>query len=74
MVWSDPWMEPPEAKVERLGRWWYRVYVTHGLMQYGPAGYGWHVFGERRALTKARRVLRKYIEREQRSADVRTVT
>jgi hypothetical protein len=73
-TWQDLYASPPEAKVERHGRWWFRVYVSHGLMQWGPGGYGWLVFGERRAYAKARRVLRKYNDREARPADVRTVT
>jgi hypothetical protein len=72
--WVDPYDSPPEARVERLGRWWFRVYVTHGLSQWGPDGYGWHVLGERRAHAKARRVLRRYVDREARRADVQTVT
>lgn len=72
--WSDPLESPPEAKVERLGRWWFRVYVSHGLSQYGPDGYGWHVLGERRAHRKAKAVLRRYVERERRHATVETVT
>jgi hypothetical protein len=72
--WTDPYDSPPEAKVERLGRWSFLVYVTHGLSQWGPDGYGWRVFGERRAHAKARRVLRKYVDNEARKADVQTVT
>jgi hypothetical protein len=71
---SDVWDAPPMAKVERLGRWWFLVYVSHGITRYGPDGYGWHVLGERRAHAKARAVLREYVEREGRHADVRTVT
>lgn len=66
---------PPEVVVERRGRWVHLVYIrtrtVGGLaMRYGPDGYGWHVFGRRRAERKARRVLRRYIaaqEREERN-------
>ena len=51
----------PEAVIERRGRWWHLVYVDHGLMRWGPDGYGWHVLGAKRAERKARRVLASYL-------------
>jgi hypothetical protein len=41
----------------------YLVVIRHGLIQYGPDGYGWRVFGKARALRKASRVLARYRRR-----------
>lgn len=51
----------PEPRIERVGRWTYLVWVADGMMSWGPDGYGWLVFGRRRAHRKAARVLRRYL-------------
>lgn len=50
-----------EVKIRRLGRWRWLVYVTDGVLPHGPDGYGWYVWGRRRAEQKAQRVLRRYL-------------
>ena len=68
-----PWDPgPPTAEIEQIGRWTYRVAIIHGLMSYGPDGYGWHVLGRRWAERKAVRELAKYVRREERHANRRT--
>lgn len=57
---------PPIGRVEPagtfLGRPRWRVYVAHGLLSWGPDGYGWFVTGSRaKAEAKARRVLERYL-------------
>lgn len=67
-----PWeeaVEPPHAIVEQSGRWIYRIYITDGLMQYGPNGYGWHRLGRQRAERKARRELARYNRGRQRRTE-----
>lgn len=54
----------PHAVVLQTGRWTYRVYVADGISQWGPDGYGWIVWGRRRAERKGRKVLARYL-REQ---------
>jgi hypothetical protein len=49
------------------------IWISDGLCRYGPDGYGWHRLGERRAVKKAERELHRYLLREARSRDVRTV-
>lgn len=66
--------DEPKAVVERCGRWAYRIYISRGLMQYGPGGYGWFRFGRERAARKAGRELRRYIHREALRADTFVVT
>lgn len=66
-------MSPPQAEVRRVGRWTYHVQVVDGLTTWGPDGYGWHVLGRRRALSKARRVLARYLRNEARRADLTVV-
>lgn len=61
---------PPEAVVERPGRWRYRVYVRDGWVLWGPNGYGWAVFGRQRAARKAGRVIAGYVRDRERRADV----
>ena len=56
--------EPPRAEIEQTGRWTYRVLVIHGLMGYGPDGYGWLRLGRRWAEAKARRELARYVRNE----------
>ncbi|GGM26963.1 hypothetical protein GCM10011608_09710 [Micromonospora sonchi] len=56
-------MTEPEAVVERLGRWWYLVYVRHGASRWAPNGNGWYVFGAERADRKARKVLAAYVRK-----------
>jgi hypothetical protein len=63
----------PEVVIQQAGRWTWRVYIRHGIIQYGPDGYGWHVFGQQRAERKARRELDRYLERQRRSAAVHVV-
>jgi hypothetical protein len=62
-----------EAVIRQIGRWTYLVYVRHGICTYGLGGYGWRVFGRKRAARKARRALADYVRREQRSAQEPTV-
>lgn len=58
---------PPEAMIEQLGPHSYRVYISHGIMEYGLNGYGWIVLGfnaehaRKRAVAKAQRELANYI-------------
>lgn len=50
---------PPEARVTQVGRWSYRVTVTHGLF----VEYRDSVWGQRRAERVARRRLDRYVRR-----------
>jgi len=59
-------MDEAHAEVRRIGRWTYLVSIHDGCMVYGPGGHGWHVWGQRRAERKARRVLAAYGRDEQR--------
>lgn len=52
--------DTPQAEVQRIGRFTYHVYVISGVMRWGPDGYGWHVWGAKRAERKAARVLAAY--------------
>lgn len=65
-----PGDEQPEAEIQQVGRWTYRVSVSHGLLTYGPDGYGWHILGRRRAERKAERALARYIRKQAREAEV----
>ena len=56
--------DEPTAEVTKVGRWKWRVRIVHGIMQYGPDGYGWHVFGRQRAERKARRELAHYLAQQ----------
>lgn len=56
----------PHAEIEQVGRWRYRIYITDGLMCYGPDGYGWYKWGLRRAKAKADRELARYLVKESR--------
>lgn len=64
---------PPHAKVQQVGRWRYRIYISHGMMQYGPGGYGWHRYGLERAKRKGARELAKYLRMNERHANVTEV-
>lgn len=55
--------KPPVITVRRLGRWRWGVHITHGMMAYGPEGGDWTRFGERRAIRKGERELRRYLRR-----------
>lgn len=66
--------DQPYAEVEQVGRWTYRVKVRDGMLTWGPDGHGWHVFGRRRAHRKAERVLRRYLQGQERKANVEKVT
>jgi hypothetical protein len=63
------WSREPYAVIEEVGTSWFGrrrwlVYIRHGVIQYGPDGYGWHVVGTReRAEAKARLYLARYRER-----------
>lgn len=64
---AERWPEindPPRVEIHRIGRWTYAVIIKHGLIQYGPNGGHWLVLGRKRAERKARRVLRRYEQRE----------
>ncbi len=69
--WPDG--DQPRAEVQRLGRWSYRVSVQHGLLCYGPGGYGWHVLGRQRAERKGARALARYLRDEARRADTKII-
>jgi hypothetical protein len=56
--------EAPRAEIEQTGRWTYRITVHHGMIQWGLDGVGWTAFGRKRAERKARKVLRKYLQRQ----------
>lgn len=56
----------PKAHIRRVGRWSYEVWVTHGILQWGPNGAPWRVYGAKRAARSAFRHLRRYIDEEQR--------
>lgn len=71
-VWLDD-LGPPVAKIERVGRWMRVIWISDGPCRYGPDGYGWLRLGERRAVKKAERELRRYMRREERSREVLTV-
>jgi hypothetical protein len=58
--------EPPRAEIEQVGRWIYRIAIIHGMMSYGPDGYGWHRLGRKHAESKARRELARYLRSEAR--------
>lgn len=60
----------PIAVIERVGNHTYRVSVRDGISRWGPYGWGWRVWGFRRAQRKARKVLAEYVEREARRAEV----
>lgn len=71
------WMKPhgpPEARIERTGRWKYYVTVHHGITTWGPGGRGWAVLGRRRAERKARRLLTQYVRQLQREDDIQVLT
>lgn len=53
---------PPEARVTQIGRYLYRVTVTHGILSYGPDGGSWLIYGRRRAERKAHRALNSYLQ------------
>jgi hypothetical protein len=58
--WDEMQSRPPEARVERVGRWTYSVSITHGVMSRGY----WNAWGRDRAERKARRKLASYVRRE----------
>jgi hypothetical protein len=60
----------PEPRIERVGRWTYRVWIADGICSYGPDGYGWLVLGQRRAHRKVVRVLRRYLRDKARCSAV----
>jgi len=70
--WEEVANEPPRAVVQRIGQWTYLVRIDHGLLTYGPGGYGWHVWGRRRAYRKAKRVYAKFVRNRTRCEDVTT--
>lgn len=71
---SYPVSDKAVAEVRKVGRWTYRVAITHGILQWGGwEGYGWHVWGRRRADRKATRELAAYLRQRARHADVHTI-
>ena len=62
-------LAPPRAVVERTGRWTYCVAVELDMTRWGLDGYGWVVFGRKRAERKARKVLARYHREQARFAD-----
>ncbi len=67
-------MSEPFVRVERAGRWTYRLTVIDGINEYGPCMsgvcLGWTVLGRWRVKGKARRCLRDYAAHLARRADV----
>ncbi len=65
-----PW-DPgvPVAEIEQAGRWIYRVVIIHGMMSYGPDGYGWFRPGRGWAERKGRRELARYLRKQERHAN-----
>lgn len=61
----------PHAVVLQTGRWTYRVYVADGISQWGRDGYGWTVWGRRRAERKGRKVLARYLREQAERAERR---
>jgi hypothetical protein len=61
--------EAPYAQITQKGRWTWLVSIHHDLMVYGPDGYGWTVFGRKRAERLAHRQLARYLQRERRPAE-----
>jgi hypothetical protein len=59
----------PVAEIEQVGHWIYRIAIIHGMMSYGPDGYGWHRPGRGRAERKGRRELARYLRKEERRAN-----
>jgi hypothetical protein len=57
----DGLQESPHAEIEPIGRWTWRVFVSDGLTEWGPDGYGWRVLGKRRVERKAHKVLARYL-------------
>lgn len=51
----------PEAIVEKLSKYRYRVYIQWGFSEVGPDGYGWIVWGHKRAVRFAHRRLTAFI-------------
>lgn len=62
-------MPEAHAEIRQVGRWTYRVSIHDGCLVYGPDGYGWRVWGRRRAERKARRELAQYLRREEHVAE-----
>lgn len=60
---------PPEAVIEQVGRWTWRVHICRGISSSGE----WHVLGRRRAEKKARRELGRYLTRERWRRDVHVI-
>lgn len=63
----------PYAEVRQVGRWRHVVAVHDGLLLFAPDGYGWVVFGRRRAERLAARQLARYVRRQGRKAAVSVV-
>lgn len=55
---------PPEAVIERTGKYWFNVYIRYGMARYGPYnGRGWSCLGYERAYKKGQKELKKYNKR-----------
>lgn len=57
--------EPPKVKIERIGRWSYRLTLFHTLTRQDEAV----VLGRERARRKAGRMLARYERERQRAAE-----
>lgn len=62
--------EDPKARITQSGRWTYHIEIVHGLMCETPGSFA---LGRGRAEKKAARMLRRYIIRTHRRANVRTI-
>jgi len=71
--WLDRDLKLIEAVITQHGRWSWRVYIRHGISISAPGGYGWIVFGRRRAERKAARELARYVQERQRKATTHVV-
>ena len=57
--------EDPYAELEQSGRWVWHIGICHGVMNWGPEGGRFLVWGNRkRAMKVAERLLAKYIRQE----------
>lgn len=62
--------DPFEATVVRTRLGFYDVHITHGVMQFGPEGGPFVVWGRKRAERKAIKELYDYVLREEKDAEL----
>lgn len=56
--------DEPYIGIRQEGKHTFIVSIDHGIMRYGPDGYGWFCWSKKSAIRKGRKELAKYLKKE----------